>query len=141
MPEMKATVDNKSIFANISWTAPINSRDLSYYAISVDDGPPMLTKNTSILYNLSSSNSERLFSLRALDHCGQQGHTANTTVTVMVLVTSPGVELVPTVTYNGARKGITSYSYIVIIYFMLSADCAGRLSLIILSWLYVVTLV
>ncbi len=125
---MEATVDNKSRVANISWTAP-NNEDLSYYAISVDDGPPMLTKNTSILYNLSSSNSERLFSLRALDHCGQQGHTANTTVTVMVLVTSPGVELVPTVTYNGARKDITGYNYIysimLIIFSQAVCQCFG----------------
>ncbi len=111
---MEGTVDNRRV-ANISWTAPINNEDLDYYTISVDGSPPILTKNTSVLYDLSSSNSGHFFFLRAVDHCGQQGHTANTTV---VLVTSPGVELV---TYNGARKGITGYNYIysIILYIML----------------------
>ena len=43
----------------------------------------MLTKNTSmssIPYNLSSSDSKRFMSLRAVDQCGQNGPTANATI-------------------------------------------------------------
>ncbi len=100
--EINVTVDDQSRVVNISWTALINYGDLEHYAISVDNGPPTLTKNTSILYNLSSiesSNSEHFVSLRAVDKCEQE-HTANTTIS------SPENELVPTVNYNEVKKGI-----------------------------------
>ncbi len=107
MPDMEfepLRFDTKSRVANISWTAPINNRDLSYYAITVNDGPPMLTQNTSILYNLSSSNQEPLFSLRAVDRCGQPGRMARITVELVPLVVTPpeNAKLI----YNGVMEGI-----------------------------------
>ncbi len=104
MSEIEATIDNNCTctrVANISWTAPINNADLDYYAISVDDGPPMSIKNTSIQYHLNSSNSEHYISLRAVDRCGQQG----TDITIQV---TPGNEMDQTVTYNGVIR-ITMY--------------------------------
>ncbi len=74
----------------------------------------MLTKNTSILYNLSSSNSsssERQFSLRAVNRCGQQGYTANSTIIIEVAptLTTNGNECTCVTSanhYNGVEKGI-----------------------------------
>ncbi len=101
MPEMETTFDYKSRVANISWTAP-NNGDLNHYVITVDDDPPILTKNTSILYNLSSSNSESSvsLSLRVIDRCGQQGHTVYTSVEV---ISHPVNDPVMT---DGVKKGI-----------------------------------
>ncbi len=109
---MNATIDidNKSIFAKISWTAPISNRDLDYYAISVDDGLPMQTRDTSILYiisntdfSLSSGNSrlERIVHvrLRAVDRCGQQGTERN--ITKQVVASSENE--MPS--QNGVKKG------------------------------------
>ena len=118
---MKATIDSSRRVANIFWTAPINSADLDYYSISVDDGPPMLTKNTSILYDLSLS--RNYFTLRAVDRCGQQGSTANITVEVA----PPENEAI---TCNGTKKGIILVSNIILFMLIISAD--SRLSLIIM---------
>ena len=103
-PEIEVTPDDRSRVVNISWTAPINNADLGYYAVSVDDDHPTLTQNTSILYNLRSSNNS--FSLRAVDRCGQQGHIVNITM-VIPSVTFTDSGAVPMVTLNnGAKKGI-----------------------------------
>ncbi len=98
MPEIETTLDNKSGVANISWTSPISNEDLNYYDISVNDSPPMQTRNTSILYN--TGNAERFLnsislSLRAtaVDRCGQQGGTAKNIT--LVVVASSDNELFP----------------------------------------------
>ena len=95
---MKATLYKERRVANISWTTPIYNGELEYYAINVDNGLSMLTRNTSILYTIGNSGSN--FFLRAINRCGQQGHMANITVESFP-------EDIPllTVTYSGVMKG------------------------------------